>query len=49
MKGNYMKNNNHSPYATYNLNKVDAPKSSKKCEPSAKKIVGKSDLRGEKK
>lgn len=44
-----MKNNNYSPYATYTLNKVEAPKNSKKYEPSVKKINGKSDLRGGKK
>jgi len=44
-----MKNKNCSPYGTYSLNKIQAPKSSKKCEPSAKRTVGKDDLRGGKK
>ncbi len=40
-----MKKNNYSPYGTYSLNKIDAPKGKVK-DPKSAKIVGKSDLRG---
>ena len=41
-----MKNKEYSPYATYNPEKIDAPKNSKKNEPKASKITGNEDLRG---
>ena len=40
-----MKKNSYSPYATYGLDKITAPKNQKKGEPKAKKTVGSSDLR----
>ncbi len=40
-----MKNKNYSPYGTYSLNKIDAPKP-KTAGPKASKTVGKDDLRG---
>ena len=44
-----MKKNNNSPYGTYDLNKIDAPKNTGKNQPKAEKISGKGDLRGGKK
>ena len=41
-----MKNENYSPYGTYGLTKIDAPKSTKKNEPKSEKTTGSGDLRG---
>lgn len=40
-----MKKNNYSPYATYGLDEIRAPKNQKKGEPKVKKTVGATDLR----
>jgi hypothetical protein len=40
-----MKEKNYSPYATFGLNKINAPKNTKKDQPKASKITGKGDLR----
>ena len=40
-----MKNKNYSPYGTYSLEKVVAPKGKEK-NPKSTKTVGKCDLRG---
>ena len=44
-----MKNKNTSPYRTYNLEKINAPKPQSQTKVKASKISGKGDLRGGKK
>lgn len=44
-----MKNKTTSPYGTYSLEKVNAPKKERTKSPAAIKISGKGDLRGGKK
>ena len=44
-----MKNKTTSPYGTYSLEKVDAPKKDRAKSPKATNITGKGDLRGGKK
>lgn len=40
-----MKEKNYSPYGTFSINKINAPKGKQKGEPKASKTVGKGDLR----
>lgn len=40
-----MKEKNYSPYASFGLQKIDAPKAKSKNEPKSTKITGKGDLR----
>ena len=40
-----MKEKNYSPYATYSLEKINAPKNTKKGEPKSAINKGKGDLR----
>ena len=44
-----MKKNNYSPYSTFSLEKVVAPKPNKATEPKSSKNSSDSDLRGGKK
>ena len=44
-----MKNKTTSPYGTYNLEKIDAPKKQSDKSTKSAKISGKGDLRGGKK
>lgn len=41
-----MKKKNFSPYATYDLSKIEAEKKNGKNSPKVTKTTGKSDLRG---
>lgn len=40
-----MKEKNYSPYGTFGLDKINAPKSDKKSEPKATKTTTNGDLR----
>ena len=44
-----MNKNNYSPYGTFSLEKIDAPKKTAKSDPRAKKTSGAADIRGGKK
>jgi hypothetical protein len=40
-----MKEKNYSPYGTFSLEKINAPKPKQKAAPKSTKITGKGDLR----